>query len=53
MHVLNLTDYYDNENEDSNDPACSRDVVIPQGVTVIGNSAFEDKSLISVISLVV
>ena len=44
-----INDYYDNENDDSNDPACSRDVVIPQGVTVIRDSAFEYKSLTSVI----
>ena len=43
-----INDYYDNENEDSNDPACPKDVVIPQGVTAIGESVFEDKSLTSV-----
>ena len=44
-----INDYYDNENEDSNDPACPKDVVIPQGVTAIGESAFQSKSLTSVV----
>ena len=44
-----INDYYDNENNDSNNPACSRDVEIPQGVTAIGDEAFKDKSLISVV----
>ena len=44
-----INDYYDNENNNSNDPACSKDVVIPQGVTAIGDAAFQIKSLTSVI----
>ena len=44
-----INDYYDNENDDSNDPACPRDVVIPQGVTVIGDNAFDTNSLTSVV----
>ena len=44
-----INDYYDNENNDSNNPACSRDVEIPQGVTAIGDDAFKNKSLTSVI----
>ena len=36
-----INDYYDNENNDSNNPACSRDVEIPQGVTAIGDNAFQ------------
>ena len=44
-----INDYYDNENNDSNDPACPRDVVIPQGVTVLRLGSFLDNSLTSVI----
>ena len=44
-----INDYYDNENNDSNNPACSRDVEIPHGVTSIGDEAFKDKLLTSVI----
>ena len=44
-----INDYYDNEDDDSNEPACPRDVVIPQGVTAIGDETFRDKSLTSVI----
>ena len=44
-----INDYYDNENNDSNDPACPRDVVIPQGATAIGVQAFANNDLTSVI----
>ena len=44
-----INDYYDNENNDSNNPVCSRDVVIPQGMKKIGDNAFKSKSLTSVI----
>ena len=39
----------DNENNDSNDPACPRNVVIPHGVTDFGDNAFYNNSLTSVI----
>ena len=44
-----INDYYDNEGDNSNFPACSRDVEIPQGVTAIGDNAFKNKSLTSVV----
>ena len=44
-----INDYYDNEDDNTSNPACPRDVVIPQGVTSIGDSAFKDNSLTSVI----
>ena len=43
-----INDYYDNENDDANNPACSRDMVIPDGVTHIAEDAFKDKGLTSV-----
>ena len=30
-----INDYYDNEDDNTSNPACPRDVVIPQGVTSI------------------
>ena len=48
-NIGEITDYYDNENNDVNNPACPRDVVIPQGVTSIGTIAFVSNSLTSVI----
>ena len=44
-----INDYYDNEDDNTSNPACPRDVVIPQGVTSIGVYAFKDNSLTSVI----
>ena len=44
-----INDYYDNEDDSSSNSACPRDVVIPQGVTVIGVNSFDEKSLTSVI----
>ena len=44
-----INSYYDNENDSSSNPACSKDVVIPQNVTHIGVEAFVDRSLTSVI----
>ena len=44
-----INDYYDNESNNSNNPACSKDVVIPQGVTAIGDNAFLINSLTSVV----
>ena len=44
-----INDYYDNEDDNTSNPACPRDVVIPQGVTSIGESAFLSNSLTSVI----
>ena len=45
-----IEDYYDNENNDINQPACTRDVDIPAviggiAVTTIGNNAFREKRL--------
>ena len=44
-----INDYYNNEDNNSNNPACSRDVVIPQGVTAIRDYGFESNALTSVI----
>ena len=44
-----INDYYDNEDDNTSNPACSRDVVIPGSVTSIGDYAFQDNSLTSVI----
>ena len=44
-----INDYYDNEDSNSNNPACSRDVMIPQGVTAIGDNAFHINALTLVI----
>ena len=44
-----INSYYDNENDSSSNPACSKDVVIPQNVTHIGLEAFVERSLTSVI----
>ena len=44
-----INDYYDNENEDPNDPVCPKDVVLPDHVRTIGNSAFYDKDITSII----
>ena len=41
--------YYDNEENNVDNESCPRDVVIPQGVTSIGASAFSYSSLTSVI----
>ena len=35
-----INDYYDNEDDNTSNPACPRDVVIPQGVTTIGGFCF-------------
>ena len=35
-----ITNYYNKEDNDANNPACPRDVVIPQGVTSIGILCF-------------
>ena len=43
-----IDDYYDNESNDSDNPACPRDVVIPNSVTSIENIAFYGNSLTSV-----
>lgn len=48
-----ITDYYDNENNDSGQPACPRDVGIPdtisgEPVTTIDDGAFSSKQLTSV-----
>ena len=44
-----INDYYDNEDDNTSNPACPRDVVIPQGVTSIGLYAFQANSITSVI----
>ena len=44
-----INDYYDNEDDNTSNPACPKDVVIPQGVTSIGSYAFYNYSLTSVI----
>ena len=44
-----INNYYDNEDDNTSNPACPRDVVIPQGVTFIGEYAFSSNSLTSVI----
>ena len=44
-----INDYYDNEDDNTSNPACPRDVVISQGVTSIGGGAFYLNSLTSVI----
>ena len=44
-----INDYYDNEDDNTSNPACPKDVVIPQGVTSIGNYAFWNNLLTSVI----
>ena len=44
-----IKDYYDNEDDNTSNPACPKDVVIPQGVTSIGINAFKNTSLTSVI----
>ena len=44
-----INDYYDNEDDNTSDPVCPRDVVISQGVTSIGSDAFRNNSLTSVI----
>ena len=43
-----IKDYYDNESNDPSNPACPRDVIIPQGVTTIESRTFFDKALTSV-----
>ena len=43
-----INDYYDNEGDNTSNLACPRDVVIPQGVTSIGETAFVENSLTSV-----
>ena len=43
-----IVDYYDNENNNSNNLACPRDIVILRRVISIGDSAFENNSLTSV-----
>lgn len=48
-----ITDYYDNENDDSEQPACPKNVDIPNEiggvtVTVIGSNAFTSKQLTAV-----
>ena len=35
-----INDYYANESNNSNNPACPRDVIIPQGVTSISQACF-------------
>ena len=40
--------YYDNEEDDNTKAACSKDVVIPDGITAIEDHAFENKDLTSV-----
>ena len=43
-----INDYYDNEDDNTNNSACPRDVVIPQGVTSIDAQSFVNNSLTSV-----
>ena len=43
-----IINYYDNENNNSNNSTCPRDVVIPQGITSVGENAFQNKALTSV-----
>ena len=43
-----INNYYNKEDNNTSNPACPRDVVIPQGVTSFGNSAFSYNSLTSV-----
>ena len=35
-----IVDYYNNEDNNTNNPTCPRDVVIPQGIVTLGNSVF-------------
>ena len=44
-----INDYYDNEDDNTSNPACPKDVAIPQGVTSFGYQAFYDNSLTSII----
>ena len=44
-----VTDYYNHQNNNSNHSACPRQVMIPDTITSIGNSAFKNKSLVTVI----
>ena len=44
-----IDDYYDNEGNNSNNSACPRDVVIPQGVTALWEYAFASNALTSVV----
>ena len=43
-----INDYYDNEDDNTSNPACPRDVVIPQWVTSISANAFYNNFLTSV-----
>ena len=42
-----INNYYDHENNDVNDPACPRDVILPTEVTSIAKKAFFKKTLTS------